>query len=73
MAESWCDKIGNIQQIGGIETSVLDNGPACGSQIAWVNTGSGLRYKVVIDRCLDIMDAFYNHYFVTPAVACVTK
>jgi len=62
MAELWKDKIGNIQQIGGIETSVLDNGPARGSRIAWVNTGSGLRYKVVIDRCLDITDASCNQY-----------
>lgn len=62
MSESWEDKGGNIQQIGGIETSVLDNGPARGSRIAWVNTGSGLRYKVAIDRCLDIADAFYNQH-----------
>ncbi len=62
MAEPWKDKVGNIQQIGGIETSVLDNGPAGGSRIAWVNTGSGLRYKVAIDRCLDIVDTFYNQH-----------
>ena len=62
MTEAWKDKVGNIQQIGGIETSVLDNGPAAGSRIAWVNTGSGLRYKVAIDRCLDIVDAFYNRH-----------
>ena len=63
MTNSWKDKIGNISQIGGIETSVLDNGPARGSRIAWVNTGSGLRYKVAIDRCLDITDAFHNPHF----------
>lgn len=44
-------------QLGGIETSVLDNGPGRGVRIAWVNTGAGLRYKVVIDRGLDIADA----------------
>jgi hypothetical protein len=27
-----------------------------------VNTGGGLRYKVVIDRGLDIVEAFYNQY-----------
>jgi hypothetical protein len=58
----WKDKVGNHAQIGGIETSVLDNGPGRGLRIAWVNTGSGLRYKVVIDRCLDIADAFYNQH-----------
>ena len=56
----WQDKVGNITQIGGIETSVLDNGLGRGPRIAWVNTGAGLRYKVVIDRGLDIVDAFYN-------------
>ncbi len=47
----------NFAQFGGIETSVLDNGPGRGVRIAWVNTGGGLRYKVVIDRGLDIADA----------------
>jgi len=47
----------NPAQLGGIETSVLDNGPGRGVRIAWVNTGAGLRYKVVIDRGLDIADA----------------
>ena len=56
------DRVGNVAQIGGIETSVLDNGLGRGTRIAWVNTGSGLRYKVVIDRGLDIVDAFYNQH-----------
>lgn len=47
----------NASQLGGIETSTLDNGPGRGVRIAWVNTGGGLRYKVVIDRGLDIADA----------------
>lgn len=62
MTHAWNDKVGNVHQIGGIETAVLDNGPARGSRIAWVNTGSGLRYKVAIDRCLDIVDTFYNQH-----------
>ncbi len=62
MKDGWKDKVGNISQIGGIETSVLDNGPGHGSRIAWINTGSGLRYKIAIDRCLDIVDAFYNQH-----------
>jgi hypothetical protein len=40
----------------------MDNGPGRGNRIAWINTGSGLRYKVVIDRAMDIMDAFYNRH-----------
>lgn len=58
----WKDKISNVSQLGGIETSVLDNGLGRGTRIAWINTGSGLRYKVVIDRAMDIADAFYNQY-----------
>ncbi len=58
----WQDKICNTAQIGGIETSVLDDGLGRANRIAWVNTGSGLRYKVVIDRALDIADAFFNQH-----------
>lgn len=47
----------NASQLGGIETSVLDDGLGRGTRIAWVNTGGGLRYKVVVDRGLDISDA----------------
>src|SRR3546814_8815171 len=56
----WAEKISNPLQVGGIETAVLDNGAGRGTRIAWVNTGAGLRYKVVIDRGLDIADAQYN-------------
>jgi len=55
-------KLINHNQMGGIETSVLDNGPGRGSRIAWFNTGSGLRFKVALDRAMDIADAFYNQY-----------
>lgn len=59
---SWDDKVGNSSQLGGIESSVLDNGSGRGTRIAWINTGTSLRYKVVIDRALDIADAFYNQH-----------
>ena len=59
------DKISNATHAGGIETSVLDNGPARGTRIAWINTGAGLRYKVVLDRAMDIADAFYNQYSIS--------
>lgn len=58
----WHNKISNTTQLGGIETSVLDNGSGRGTRIAWINTGTGLRYKVVIDRAMDIADAFYNQH-----------
>lgn len=57
---AWSDKISNPLQVGGIETAVLDNGAGRGTRIAWINTGAGLRYKVVIDRGMDIADAQYN-------------
>ncbi len=50
----------NPAQVAGIETAVLADGPARGVRVAWVNTGTPLRYKVVIDRGLDIADAFYG-------------
>lgn len=58
----WKNKISNPAQIGGIETSILDNGPGKGVRIAWINTGTGLRYKVLIDRAMDIGEAFYNEH-----------
>ncbi len=62
MHTSWHNKISNSNQLGGIETAVLDNGSGRGTRIAWINTGSGLRFKVVIDRAMDIADAFYNRH-----------
>ena len=56
------EKISHPSQYGGIETSVLDSGAGSGVRIAWINTGAGLRYKVVIDRAMDIVDAFYNQH-----------
>jgi hypothetical protein len=62
MQEGWRNKVSNTAQLGGIETSVLDNGAGRGNRIAWINTGSGLRFKVVIDRAMDIGDAFFNEH-----------
>ncbi|MBN1123490.1 MAG: aldose 1-epimerase family protein [Sedimentisphaerales bacterium] len=59
-SQPWKNKICNPAQVGGIETSVLDDGPGRGTRIAWINTGTPLRYKVVIDRAMDIVDAFYG-------------
>jgi galactose mutarotase-like enzyme len=59
---NWKHKLSNSHQLGGIETSVIDNGSGRGVRIAWVNTGTGLRYKLVLDRGMDILDAFHNQY-----------
>ncbi len=63
--QPWHNKVTNAAQIGGIETAVLDNGTGRGTRIAWINTGTGLRYKVVLDRGLDIADAFYDQHSLT--------
>ncbi|GAB3916826.1 aldose 1-epimerase family protein [Larkinella terrae] len=60
--QNWHSKLSHPAQWGGIETAVLDNGAGRGTRIAWINTGTGLRYKVVIDRAMDIADAFYNQH-----------
>ena len=60
--QNFKGRIANTAQLGGIETAVLDNGASRGTRIAWINTGTGLRYKVIIDRAMDIADAFYNEH-----------
>lgn len=60
--DNYKDKISSRAQLGGIEMAVLGDGPGRGTRIAWVTTGTGLRYKIVIDRAMDIADAFYNEY-----------
>jgi hypothetical protein len=60
--QDWLNKVSHIAQVGGIETSILDNGRGKGTRIAWFNTGAGLRFKVVIDRGLDIADASFNQF-----------
>ncbi len=58
----WLGKLSNPAQLGGIETAVLDNGPGRGTRVAWVNTGTGLRYKIVLDRGMDLADAAFNQH-----------
>lgn len=54
-----------VHQIGGIRTATLD-GPGVGSphggRVALVDTGSGLRFTVALDRGGDIVDAKYNQH-----------
>jgi hypothetical protein len=52
----------NPAQVGGIETYQFDDGPARGVRAMCVNTGGGLRYRVLIDRGLDIDQAFHNQH-----------
>lgn len=59
LRRAYHGKVGHRAQLGGIETAVLDNGPGRGSRVAWIDTGAGLRYKVLLDRAMDIAEAFY--------------
>ena len=59
------DKISNPAQLGSIEQDVLDNGPGRGVRALCVNTGGGLRYRVLVDRGLDIDQAFFNQHSLT--------
>ncbi len=45
-----------------MEQLVVDNGPGRGSRVVWVETGSGLRFKVAVDRGMDIAEAFFNQF-----------
>src|SRR3954471_21632413 len=49
-------------QAGGIERYVLDDGAGRGVRALCVNTGGGLRYRLLVDRGLDIDHAFFNEH-----------
>ena len=52
-------------QVGGIDAYTIDEGPARGVRALCVNTGAGLRYRVLVDRGLDIDQAFHNQHGLT--------
>jgi hypothetical protein len=52
-------------QAGGIEAYTIDEGPARGVRALCINTGGGLRYRVLVDRGLDIDQAFHNQNSLT--------
>lgn len=55
-------KFVNPAQVGGIEAYTIDDGEARGVRVLCVNTGAGLRYRVLLDRGLDIDQAFLNQH-----------
>lgn len=66
-------RYGSIHQIGGMTTATLDfpgvGGVTQGTRVALVNTGSGLRFTVNLDRGGDIIDASFNSHglaYLTP-------
>jgi hypothetical protein len=52
----------NPNQVGGIDAYSIDEGPARGVRALCINTGGGLRYRVLVDRGLDIDQAFFNQH-----------
>lgn len=60
------EKFENVHQIGGIQTALLTpqfgGDAANGVRVAQVNTGSGLRFTVALDRGGDIVEAFFNQH-----------
>ncbi len=55
----------NPLQAGGIRTGSLDHPNPMGGQscrVAFVDTGSGLRFTVALDRGGDIVEAFFNQH-----------
>lgn len=64
------ERFENVHQIAGIQTARLNPGTANATHVALVNTGSGLRFTVALDRGGDIIDASFNRYgltYLTPA------
>src|SRR4051812_42652015 len=56
------NKFINTSQIGGIDAYTIDEGAGRGVRALCVNTGGGLRYRVLVDRGLDIDRAFVNQH-----------
>jgi hypothetical protein len=52
----------NPRQVAGIESYVFADGDAFGTRALLVNTGGGLRYRILPDRGLDIDQAFINQH-----------
>jgi Domain of unknown function (DUF4432) len=53
------DRIGRLSQLGGLTPFEFNSGKARGVRAVRVQTGTGLDFSVLIDKGLDIFDAFY--------------
>lgn len=52
-------RVGNIESIAGVHPIMMLSGPALGLRVFQVNCGR-LRFQVLIDRCLDIGECYYD-------------
>lgn len=55
-------KFVNPAQVGGIEAYTIADGEGRGVRALCVNTGGGLRYRVLVDRGLDVDQASFNQH-----------
>src|SRR4051812_23788413 len=55
----------NPAQVGGVERYVIDDGAGRGVRALCVNTGGGLRYRVLVDRGFDVDQASFNEHSLT--------
>jgi hypothetical protein len=58
--EGILSRVGDVRQVAGARPVELADGPARGARAVEVWTGSGLRFTLVADRCLDIADASFK-------------
>jgi hypothetical protein len=60
------EKFENVHQVGGIQLATIEpafgGGAPMATRVAMINTGSGLRFNVALDRGGDIVEAFYNQH-----------
>ena len=47
-------RFADISQLGGVKTYTLNQGKSKGIDVIEVNTGVGLRFSILLDRCMDI-------------------
>lgn len=53
-------RVGRLEQVVGVESSTLNDGLAAGVRALRVETGGGLSFTVLPDRCLDIAHLSWN-------------
>jgi len=53
-------RVGDVGQLAGIRSAMLNDGNEAGTRILEFRTGSGLRFTVLPDRGMDIADAEWN-------------
>ena len=58
--EQLLRRVGHISQVGGVQLLAFEDGPARGVRILEFRTGSGLTFKVAIERGMDVGYAEYQ-------------